>query len=74
MLFSHVKIRYQVFAQKLTWYFIGVYIIKSCIKLPVCALNSLPLLMTVIIDLLCIVCMIVNSRFVGFNLDHVLAS
>ena len=35
VIFSHVKIacyfhmwRYQVFAQKLTWYFIGVYIIR----------------------------------------------
>ena len=35
VIFSHVKItcyfhigRYQVFVQKLTWYFIGVYIIK----------------------------------------------
>ena len=37
MIFSHVKItcylhmwRYQIFVQKLTWYFIGVYIIKWC--------------------------------------------
>ena len=36
VIFSHVKIRcyfhmwrYQVFVQKLTWYFIGVYIIKQ---------------------------------------------
>ena len=39
VIFSHVKItcyfhmwRYQVFAQKLTWYFIGVYIIIFCKK------------------------------------------
>ena len=38
VIFSHVKItcyflmwRYQVFAQKVTWYFIGVYIIKLII-------------------------------------------
>ena len=36
VIFSHVKItcyfhkwRYQVFVQKLSWYFIGVYIIKD---------------------------------------------
>ena len=31
VIFSHVKITcyFQVFARKLTWYFIGVYIIKS---------------------------------------------
>ena len=40
VIFSHVKItcyfhmwRYQVFTRKLTWYFIGVYIIKRFIHL-----------------------------------------
>ena len=40
VIFSHVKItcnfhmgRYHVFARKLTWYFIGVHLIKLYIKL-----------------------------------------
>ena len=31
VIFSHVKISHEVFARKLTWYFIGVYIIKRSI-------------------------------------------
>ena len=41
MLFSHVKI-YNVFVQKLTWYFIDVYIIKFFLMcLPTQALSFL---------------------------------